>query len=243
MEDPLDSDLIENDRSEVEYAGFWVRVLAALIDALIFVIPLVIVTVLLSGISSLFVLTPFLYLILLVYKPFMEYRFGFTLGKKVVKIEVVRSDLQKLNLSRTLLRNLPWLLSQLGPLFVAILNNASVFLYDQPQTAARLLYIFSLVSQAISLFFVISAITVAFTKRKQGFHDMFAGALCIYTNSTRIPADQVTKVSQEDLDKEKARYAQRYRSLGPEELKAIVDDKRYTEAARLAAAELLRARS
>ena len=71
-------------KEEIEYAGFWIRVGAAIIDSFV-MIPIIAISfynlLSLKSVILLYILT----LISAVYKPLMEWRYGATVGKMAVK--------------------------------------------------------------------------------------------------------------------------------------------------------------
>lgn len=85
------TDLLDQfEEREIIYATFWERLLALIVDALVFA-PLAIIKLFTeSGWSYqvYIILTAFLGL---VYKPLMEYKYGATLGKMTLKIIVVKT--------------------------------------------------------------------------------------------------------------------------------------------------------
>lgn len=101
------------------YASFLQRTLARFIDIVFITVPLTAFTILaLVYLRSLPLAIAFITLEA-IYKPFMEGRFGFTIGKKLVKIRVVDQLSGKLmNLNQNLTRFLPWAIIYFTTLFV-----------------------------------------------------------------------------------------------------------------------------
>jgi uncharacterized RDD family membrane protein YckC len=179
----LDKDLlIENAADKREYAGFWIRVGASLIDLVVYLPVLGVNMYNLYFLKSLplQLITTF---VLLVYKPFMEYRYGATLGKMAVKIKVMDSDSGSITIPQAVIRNLPSLLSQLLSVITAVL----LFLEPDFQEASSMMEVAALQKEVmspipnyvVSLFYMVSCITVAFSATKQGLHDMMAGTFCV----------------------------------------------------------------
>ncbi|MBK8392708.1 MAG: RDD family protein [Saprospiraceae bacterium] len=48
-------------------------------------------------------------ILLMCYKPFMEFQYGATLGKMAVKLKVVNLDFEKITLSQSIIRYIPGL--------------------------------------------------------------------------------------------------------------------------------------
>jgi uncharacterized RDD family membrane protein YckC len=88
------------------YATFWERFWALLIDGLV----IGVITGLINFYNELYSksipLLIIISLIGLVYKPFLEYRYGATVGKMAMKLTVVNYEFQKINIKEALLRNI-----------------------------------------------------------------------------------------------------------------------------------------
>ncbi len=97
--------LNEFENQELSYVGFWPRLGAQILDGLI-LIPLILPITFLNIISwksiSLLIIVAF---ISTAYKPFMEYKYGATLGKMIVKIKVTTITHQKPALNHIIIRN------------------------------------------------------------------------------------------------------------------------------------------
>ena len=89
----------------VRFAGFWIRVAASLLDSLL------LSPILFLGVYNMMAwkslpLYLVLQLIVLIYKPLMEVKYGATIGKMMTKIKVVTTDYQDINLQQSLNRYL-----------------------------------------------------------------------------------------------------------------------------------------
>ncbi len=105
MENILDYDITEKRNEDVMYATFWTRVGASLVDFLVLVIlvPITIYNMVdWKSIPILVVSTA----VSVLYKPFMEYKYGATVGKMAAKIKVTNYEFQKPNLQEIILRNI-----------------------------------------------------------------------------------------------------------------------------------------
>jgi uncharacterized RDD family membrane protein YckC len=110
MENLLDDDFENVAQNKVVYASFWRRVGAYLVDAVVFVavLPVIFynmiewksVPILISA-----TLLPYLY------KVFMEFKYGATLGKMARGILVTNYDFEKPNLSEVIMRNIIGIIS------------------------------------------------------------------------------------------------------------------------------------
>src|SRR6476469_3524404 len=94
----------------IHYGKFWPRFGAQVLDTLVLLpitLPLSIYNITdWKSNTILIVIT----LISVAYKPFMEYKYGATLGKMGVQLKVVDYHLQKPSVTNILLRNLPFIL-------------------------------------------------------------------------------------------------------------------------------------
>ncbi len=166
----------------IVYAGFWVRVGAALVDVLIQA-PLIALNVYNSFQLKSLSLALLLVIILMIYKPAMEYLYGATVGKMAMKIKVTDKELNPLSLSTAVLRFSPWLLSSVLNLVTTIM----LFTKDGFQDITGFMEIaafqselgFEGISSMLGLLVIVSGLTIAFNNNKQGLHDMIAGTYCI----------------------------------------------------------------
>ena len=166
-------------------AGFWIRVVASLIDSLVF-IPIILLSFINMGsIKSVFVF--FLIAIPgLIYKPFMESYYGATLGKMALGLKVIGKNGEKLNLQSAYIRFIPFLISSI----VAFIGIYILFSMPEFKTASGILEIGRLeqknpvkpIKTIIDLLIFVDCVAVAFTYRKRAFHDMLAKSFCVYKN-------------------------------------------------------------
>lgn len=168
-----------------KYAGFWIRVGAAFIDGLIF-IPVIIF----SYLNMLYFKNIFLLVIItipgLLYKPFMESKYGATLGKMACKIKIIDYNGQNLSLAKAYIRFIPYLLSSIVSLLVLIsvytlteFQTASIMEIGQLQNKSP----FNLLNTLVSIFILIDCLIVAFNNQKRAVHDLLANSYCIYKNT------------------------------------------------------------
>ena len=164
-------------------AGFWIRVVASLVDFLIF-IPVVV----LSFVNFFSIKSTALLMVIglpgLIYKPFMESYYGATLGKMVCGLRVVDELGEKLSLGAAYVRFIPFLVS------AAISMVGALILFSAPgfQSASTLLEIGELQQRnptrafetIVNLFVTADCIVAGFSHRKRALHDMMAGSFCIY---------------------------------------------------------------
>jgi len=175
-------------------AGFWIRVLASIVDGLVF-IPLIIL-----GSLNLFLWqNPILIFVALIpgliYKPCMESFYGATLGKMVCKIWVLNDDGKKLSVGRAYVRFLPGLVSSLVDtvktliLFALIdyeaggtfMENIQQFGEVSKQAGEQPMFqVVNIMGTIVLIFIIIDVLFVAFTERKRAIHDYMAGSYCVY---------------------------------------------------------------
>ena len=169
--------------TKVEYAGFWIRVGASLIDTLVY-LPFIGLSMYNLYFLKNLPLVLFIDIVLLMYKPLMEFKYGATLGKMAVKIKVVNNNLGVLSLGQSFVRFTPYLVSQV------VSTIGTVMLFQNPyfleasgmtEVAALQKEVFpSFVNSLASTFVLVCCIVVAFNGKKQGIHDMMASTYCIY---------------------------------------------------------------
>jgi uncharacterized RDD family membrane protein YckC len=179
----LDRDLlVEKSTVQHEYAGFWIRVGASLIDLVVY-LPVFGVNMYNMYFWKSLPVQLFTTFLLMVYKPFMEYQYGGTLGKMAVSVKVVDGDSHSISITQSVIRNAPSLLSQVVTLIGAML----LFLNPDFQSADSMMEVATLQNEVmspipnyiISFFLFVSYITVGLSSKKQGLHDMMAGTYCI----------------------------------------------------------------
>jgi uncharacterized RDD family membrane protein YckC len=153
-----------NSTQTIAYAGFWLRVLASIIDG--FIVNLIIA--LFSFLYLWFfvknndsfagntqaVVRIFYFIVWIIYCPFIESRGGATLGKKIIGLKVLNGNGEPVGFFRSLGRNLAKIIS--------------------------------------SLILMIGFMMAGFTKKKQGLHDFIAG--CIVIKSKKINAGKIWAV-------------------------------------------------
>lgn len=177
----LDDNLIKE--TEHEYAGFWIRVLAAIIDSFVLLPFAFLYLLVLVGINSL-ALTLVGLLLSACYKPFMEFKYGATLGKMAVGVKLISEDGEPISLNQTLTRYIPWAIGNA----ISIITFSMLYAAPGLESAEGFMEISQIMaeegnnslSSISSLVMLITALSIAFDARKQGVHDRFAKTLCIY---------------------------------------------------------------
>ncbi|UCE50432.1 MAG: RDD family protein [Phycisphaerales bacterium] len=167
-------------------AGFWIRVGAWIIDALVF-LPIGILGF--WNTRSLKSTTVLILIALpgLIYKPFMEAFFGATLGKMACGIKVIDANGKKLSLVGAYVRYFPFLI-QTG---VNLAGQLILFASEQFQSATSMMELsqaqqgnpLSLLGTLVNVLVVIECVVAAFTFRKRALHDMLAESFCVYKSA------------------------------------------------------------
>ncbi len=173
-----------NDNEKIEYASNFKRFIALTIDTLIiFTITLPLEYFNITEYKNLKVLL-LISIFTVAYKPFFEYKFGATPGKKLMGLKVISHEYSKLKLSRATFRNIffviPTLLSTL----------ITVFIYNQPQfltvhsfleylrilTSSKSL---SFINQIVILLNFLDVLSIIFDKKNRSIHDFIAGTIVV----------------------------------------------------------------
>jgi len=174
----LDNELtLDVDDMPVEYATFWQRVAATLVDSAVF-LPLIALSFYNLFSMKMFAIDVLISLASIIYKPYLEWQYGATLGKMAVKIKVVNAQMNALTLEQSFVRFSFYFLSYVISIAVSYL------MFNDPdfQSATTFLEIgdlqqygpLSSLSQISSLLIMISVFFVAFDLKKQALHDKLA---------------------------------------------------------------------
>jgi len=169
-------------QEEIEYAGFWIRFGAGLIDMLV-MIPIIAISLYnqfdIKSIVLLYVLT----VLSALYKPLMEWRYGATLGKMACKIKVVNEDLNPISIDQGFGRYIPWGISAILQLM------AATYIFSNPGFSAADTFMkigviaqnspLGNISNFYNLVFLIIVGSLIFDKKSRGFHDKIAKTMVI----------------------------------------------------------------
>ncbi|MEM7572883.1 MAG: RDD family protein [Bacteroidota bacterium] len=181
----LDEDFIGGEPSlrTVRFAGFGPRLAATLIDflALIPISGLIAYNAVeIKSLPLLFVLFGLANL----YKPFMEWKEGATLGKMAMKIKVVNKDLGPISGEQAFHRYALWI----GTMFISVAMEVQLFnapnfgdMTDYMETREWLQNSsLSTINFVYFTFFLIAVGSLVIDERKQGLHDKLARTYCIH---------------------------------------------------------------
>jgi len=187
MNEVLDSNW-NDEEGPVEYATFWNRALASIVDSLALLIPS-------TGLTFYGLYEKSLPLVLagaalaMVYKVWMEGTYGATLGKMAVKIKMINSARQPISLGESLQKNLIYVISQV----IGMLSMIELFGDDTFTDTEGMLQSMALMNTTTmstygslwSLLIIVSVLAVLFSgQTKQTLHDMIAGTYCVKTEQS-----------------------------------------------------------
>ena len=102
---PTADSISEFEPTPSRYGTFKDRALASLIDGVIF-IPLIVIDRFNKLDWKSQILLTIVFLVGVIYKPLLEFKYGATIGKKLMNLIVVNKNHQKVNLKEVLIRNL-----------------------------------------------------------------------------------------------------------------------------------------
>ncbi|MBX9783109.1 MAG: RDD family protein [Chitinophagaceae bacterium] len=120
--EPNESLLNDFEQPHYQYVGFWPRLGALFIDGLILWVGGIIISYVINFINSsagIIVVA----VIPLLYRFFLEYKFGATVGKMTLGIKIVNYDLQPLSISNVVLRNIFYFAFQIANIFIEFYNK------------------------------------------------------------------------------------------------------------------------
>ena len=171
--------------ADIVFAKFWVRFGAMLIDGLVIIVivlPATYFNVIQWKSPWIYILTSILTVI---YKPYMEYQYGATLGKMAVGIKVVGHQFQKVTLKEELRRVsfyiVPNIIQQVLTLkfyFSGQLNSIQHYkdYNDYIVSTNPALYILNII---VFVLLIIDTITFFSNDQNRSLHDLYAGTYVI----------------------------------------------------------------
>lgn len=171
--------------AEIKFATFWPRLGALFLDTLIIGVIILPVTYFnLSGwkIPSIYILTT---LISITYKPFMEYRFGATIGKMAAGLVVVGYNFGKLTLNEEMKRVSFYYLPSILIAIITVRNYFSPEFLTISGIRAFQNYVNSSnpaipwINGIVSFFAIADCITFFSNDQRRSLHDIYAGTYVI----------------------------------------------------------------
>lgn len=167
--------------ADMQFAGFWERVGASLIDFLIFLPIYALSFYNMMNLKNL-ILGLVLSFIWIIYKIYMEGAKGATIGKRVMKIVVVNENNQVINMNQSIARNSLYLINTILGIISTVMifnalgfNDATSFMEVSTFQNQNGMQIGSL----FGILILVSVIWVAFDKQKQALHDKIGKTFCV----------------------------------------------------------------
>lgn len=170
------------DETNVEYADFWTRFGAYLLDAII----LAPISIVLNYMNFTYVKSFWGYLLIvllvMLYKPYFEYKYGATLGKMATNLKVTDHGFQKMDFEKSIVRSLIFIipgLLNLTPQYLAYSNPnlMAVEGFWEFNTLISQTYPLATLLSCITVILIIADLIVLLTddqKRQRSLHDRIA---------------------------------------------------------------------
>ncbi len=215
------------------YATLWQRLVASLFDTLIIGLVYLLIFTNVSILDHHLLLSLFT-ILSYGYKPFCEYKYQGTPGKKAMNIFVVNEDYQPPSLKEVLTRNI----FHLGLAFVYLFTSlAAVAIQHQGSSDSILLILDNIQDQSLlmaTLLHIGDVISLLKDSKNRTLHDRIAHTYVV----SYLQTDAIEKDEELDLNRiTKLKKIYSYKSV--EDLKSILDDERFVEEAKIAAKEML----
>ncbi len=164
--------------NQLNFAGFWIRLFALAIDYLILV-PIIIFKIYnLYKIKSL-TLQIILILMIILYKPLLEFFAKATIGKMIFKLKVLGNNFKEITIGRAITRSIPWMIGQIISIYITlIVFSTEDFATTNNWTDSGIINLlgFDFLSLTIML---ISFIFIGFNNEKRGIYDYIAKTYCV----------------------------------------------------------------
>jgi uncharacterized RDD family membrane protein YckC len=171
--------------ADIKFASFWNRLGATLIDGLIItfiVLPVTYFNVVSWKIPILFISTSLLGII---YKPFLEYRFGATLGKMAVGIQVLGHQFQRVSFNEEMRRVSFYIIPSIlqfvftvrnyfSPEFISVKNYNEFNQYVVSSNPATLL-----LGGIVFFLGAADCLTFFLNNQRRALHDLYAGTYVV----------------------------------------------------------------
>ena len=177
-----------NETEEPVFASFWERTGAYLLDGLIVGGTSAIVNIMnIYGIKSFYVFFLISSLAIL-YKPYMESKYGATIGKMILKLRVTDTNFDTIDLNRSFLRSLILILPSilLIPFYYSAFENPAIMSTDgflEFSVAITQAYPLMSIISNLSFVVLVAEIVVILTdnsKKQRSLHDRIAKTYVIH---------------------------------------------------------------
>ena len=175
MTDPTQDILTDLEHPQIKYSTAWQRFFAVIIDGLI-LSPFVLIDSFNKTTWKSYPILAISFLITLAYKPFLESRYGATLGKMAIKLTIVNASYQKADIKNVILRNTFEIVNRLLLAVVAVITFTNPAFEDVDSLAGYSKLSNSeagalAVTISLSVLFLIDAIFLIADRRRQSLHD------------------------------------------------------------------------
>ena len=168
---------IPDNKGIIEFSSFTQRVLASLIDVCV-LFPFFLMNVFNILDFKNFSVWVILTLTTMAYKPWMEFRYGATLGKMRIKIKVISTDGMPLTIHQAITRYLPWIITNITGFYTTQdLFKHSDFdnVHDLDSYVALLQSMPKSDAASVAGWILIGSIMyILFNPKKQAGHDLIA---------------------------------------------------------------------
>lgn len=171
----------QTSQPRMEFAGFWLRVGASIIDFLI-MLPVIGLNFYNNMSIKSLVLGLILSFVYILYKLIMEGTKGATIGKRVLGITLVNENNEMINMNQAITRNIFYLINVLiGIASIVIIFNTPGF--EDATTFMEISTFQQENGPAVASYFgiviLISCLWVAFDSKKQSLHDKIGKTYCV----------------------------------------------------------------
>ena len=181
--------------TEPQYAGFWRRVAAHLIDSVALGLALLAIILITLGNNSLYLLTLVVPGVLsIIYQLYLTTKYGATLGKMAMGIKIVRLDGSPIGFAQANVRYSPYLI--LG--IIAVMGNIEAFnnipvpsiffehgWSDRSRLVQQYQPIWVFLSSVVGMLFALAdAIALLISKQKLSVHDRMASTMVVKIETT-----------------------------------------------------------
>jgi uncharacterized RDD family membrane protein YckC len=172
----LDQPIIEQQKSITTYGGFWQRIGAAFLDWVVMVPISLGIKYLNFGPWSP-VVSVVLNLIPVIYKPLMEFHYGATVGKMVLRLRVRNLEMEEASLGAIFRRNVFYLIPQVLSLWSTLVRYFGRGI--ESDSLLGDITTFQYIVIGVAFITVIDVIMMAADPRKRSLHDRIGGTVVV----------------------------------------------------------------
>jgi len=184
MTNPTTDLLIDIEQADLRYSTFWQRFLAIIVDALVLTPFVIADSFNKSGWKSL-PLSMAILAVTVVYKPFMEAKYGATLGKMALGLTIINTDYERADLKNVLLRNIIDIVSRLltGLITVMAFSSAdflNVESFSQYSAVANAVGAVTILYLTSGIGLVDAIVLIADSTKRRALHDRIGQTLVVH---------------------------------------------------------------